>query len=287
MALTVGEVRARSILTRASGFLRGVSSHSLQPYRGCTFGRSLCGVGCYVRHNRLLTRGEPWGSFLEARVNAAELYRRDYRRERAWARRRGDPFGVFMSSSTDPFVPQEAELGVSRRVLEAMVERPPDVLILQTHTHRVADHLETCLALAERTDLRVHVSIEGDRDRLPGLPPPASPVARRFEAVAQLKRAGLHVVVTASPLLPLRDARGFVERVADSASALVVDHFVGGDGSPDGSRTRHTALPGAMAAVDPESVTPAYRDAVVALAREIMPGRVGVGPDGFAGRWLP
>jgi hypothetical protein len=39
----------RSILIRASGSLESVCSHSLQPYRGCPFGASPCGVGCYVR----------------------------------------------------------------------------------------------------------------------------------------------------------------------------------------------------------------------------------------------
>jgi len=62
----------RQILTRTSGFLKTVSSHSLQPYRGCALGNSLCGVGCYVQHNAYLTLGQPWGSFVEARTNAAD-----------------------------------------------------------------------------------------------------------------------------------------------------------------------------------------------------------------------
>jgi hypothetical protein len=41
-----------------------------------------------------------------------------------------------------------------------------------------------------------------------------------------------------------------------------------------------------MAAVDPESVTLDYRDRMVAVARRFLPGRVGVGSDGFAGRFL-
>mgnify|MGYP006147248219 CR=1 FL=1 len=47
-----------------------VASHSLQPYRGCALGNSLCGVGCYVRHSWYTTRGRKWGSFVEARTNA-------------------------------------------------------------------------------------------------------------------------------------------------------------------------------------------------------------------------
>jgi len=282
--MQVREVRARGILTRASGYLRGVASHSLQPYRGCSYGSSLCGVGCYVRHNRWLTRGEPWGSFLDARVNAAELYRSQAPRERRWAR--PGRFGVFMSSSTDPFVPQERRLGISRRVLEAMCEEPPDLLILQSHSHRAAEPLELLRELAGRCELRVHLSVESDRDRLPGLPPPASSVARRLEAAAVLRRAGLRVLVTVAPLLPIARPREFFARIAEVADGCVIDHFIGGDGSPGGSRTAATALPAAMAAVDPDSLGLAYRDRMLAIAREVMPGRVGVGPDGFAGRFL-
>ena len=42
-----------------------------------------------------------------------------------------------------------------------------------------------------------------------------------------------------------------------------------------------------MAVVDPVSVGISYRDFMVAKAVEQMPGRVGVGIDGFAGRLLP
>src|SRR3954464_12314327 len=95
----------QSVLTRASGYLKTVCSHSLQPYRGCPFGASLCGVGCYVRHNVHVTRGRPWGSFLEVRENAAEAYRLGFDRERAWARKTRGSFVIFLSSATEPFPP--------------------------------------------------------------------------------------------------------------------------------------------------------------------------------------
>jgi DNA repair photolyase len=286
MGITTSEARVRGILTRATGYLKTVSSHSLQPYRGCAFGNSLCGVGCYVRHNRFLTRDAPWGSFLEARVNAADAYRAEVACERRWARSARGAFSIFLSSSTDPFVPQEGRFGLTRAVLEAMLEEPPDVLILQTHTHRVADYLDLYVALARRCALRVHLSIESDRDRLPGLPPPASPVARRFEAAAALKAAGLRAVITVSPLHPIADPETFFKRIAASADAVVIDHFIGGDGSRGGARTLATELPAAMAQLDPASTALAYRDRMIALARRIIPGRVGVGADGFAGRYL-
>jgi DNA repair photolyase len=277
----------RSILTRTSGFLKTVCSHSLQPYRGCPFGASLCGVGCYVQHNQYLTRGEPWGSFVEARTNAAEAYREQYGRERAWARRSRGRFVIFLSSSTEPFPPLESREGITRNVLDAMTELPPDGLIVQTHSHRVADAADRLAALAACCELRVHVSIETDRDTMPDLPPHASPIARRFEAAAALKAAGLRVVITVSPLLPIDDPDRFFERISQAADAVVLDHYIGGDGTASGARTQRTALPAAMARVNPRSVDLAYRHEMEEVARRWLPGRVSTNIEGFAGRFDP
>jgi DNA repair photolyase len=286
--MDIETTRVRSVLTRATGWLRTVGSHSLQPYRGCPFGVSLCGVGCYVRHCGHLLRGREWGRFLEVRENAATSYLEGYDRERRWARARRDGFTVFLSSATEPFPPQEARYGVTRGVLEAMREQPPDGLIVQTHSPRVVDALHVLGPLAGLCALRVHVSIETDRDGLPGLPPPASPVARRFEAARALRAAGLRVVITVAPLLPIADPDGFFAEVAASADAVVLDHFLEGDGSPGatGWRTLRTPLPAAMAAVDPASLTLDYRDRMAEVARRYLPGRVGVGCAGFAGRFV-
>jgi DNA repair photolyase len=279
--------RIDSVLTRASGYLLTVCSHSLQPYRGCPLGASLCGVGCYVRHAGHITKGREWGHFLEVRENAAEAYRAGYERERRWGRSKRSGFVVFLASATEPFPPQEARFGVTRSVLRAMLDRPPDGLIVQTHSPRVVDALDDLVPLAGRCALRVHLSIESDRDRLPGLPPSASPVSRRFEAARALRAAGLRVVITVAPLLPIADPARFFAEVAASADAVVLDHYLGGDGSPgaSGSRTLRTPLPAAMAAVDPSSVSLDYRDRMAEVARRHLPGCVGVGRDGFAGRF--
>ena len=95
----------------------------------------------------------------------------------------------------------------------------------------------------------------------------------------------MRVVVTVSPLLPIADPERFFGRIATVADAVVLDHYIGGDGSNAGARTLRTALPAAMAAVDPASLALDYRDRMGAIAEKHLPGRVGYCRDGFAGRW--
>ncbi len=285
MALTLTETTVRSILTRTSGYLTTVSSHSLQPYRGCTFGNALCGVGCYVQHNPWVTKGRSWGSFLEVRTNAAFCYREQHARESAWARCKHGNFSIFMSSSTDPFLPHERRYGITLQLLGAMQEQPPDELVLQTHSHDVARHADAIRELAAATKLRVHISIESDRDRMPGLPPPPSSVADRLQAAAVLRSRGIRTIVTCAPLLPIENPDRFFRTVAEVADGVVLDHFVGGDGSRDGSRTRRTPLVAAIEQLDPAATEPDYLEAMLAVARRHMKGRIGIGIDGFAGRF--
>lgn len=285
MSLTITETSIKNVLTRTSGYLQTVTSHSLQPYRGCTLGNSLCGVGCYVQHNGHLLQGRRWGSFLEVRTNAAQSYRENYHREANWARRNRDRFAIFLSSATEPFLPQEFRFGITRSVLGAMLELPPDCLVLQTHSHRVVRYLDLLLELNDVCELRVHVSIETDREQILGLPPHAAPIEQRLSACRSMKEAGLTTVVTVSPLLPIERPDQFFSRIADVADAVVIDHFIAGDGSPDGNRTFRTPLPAAMQSIDPRSITLDYRDEIVAIARHHLPGRVGVNVDGFAGKY--
>ncbi len=284
--MEVTEATVRNILTRTTGYLKTVTSHSLQPYRGCSFGKSLCGVGCYVQHNRFVTKGRPWGGFLEIRENAAESYRANYDRERGWSRRRCGAFSIFLSSATEPFLPQESRYQVTTRVLRTMREYPPDLLVLQTHSHLVESVRDLLLELKKVCDLRVHISIETDRDRIEGLPSHASTVKARFQAATEIHALGIPTVITVSPLLPIADPDAFFDRISQSADAVVIDHFIEGDGTPDGRRTRSTPLPEAMGRLDPGSTDLDYRRRIIATALKYLPHTTGVSIDGFAGRYL-
>ncbi len=282
--MRVDAIQARSILTRTSGYLKTVSSHSLNPYVGCGFGRSACGEGCYVRFNPWITGGREWGRFVDIKTNAAELYLQTVAREKKWAQKTRDGFSIFFSSSTDPWQPVERKVRLTRQLLMAMQESPPDQLILQTHSSLILDDLESILSLSGICNLRVHVSIEGDCDRLPGLPPPPCSLEERMKVLKIFADRGAKAVACLSPLYPMKAPDAFFSRLSKMGlSAVVIDHFIQGDGTRDGSRTLKTRLPDAMARVVPESIDLSYRDQVARIARKYLP--VGISAFGFAGHY--
>ncbi len=282
--MQIVEINCKTILTRASGYLKPVCTHSLNPYTGCGFGRSSCGVGCYVRFNQWLTRGRMWGGFVDVKINAPEIYLKTVGAEKRWAEKRNQLFAIFLSSSTDPWQPIEKKYRVTRRLLEAIAANPPDSLILQTHSATICDDFSSIARLAEASDVRVQISIEGDRETLPGLPPPPCSLEDRLVALEKFSHAGISTVACLSPLYPLKAPEKFFARLAQTGvSAIVIDHFIEGDGTPDGSRTFKTPLPAAMEAIEPGSASLAYRDKIVDVARKYLP--VGISQTGFAGNY--
>jgi DNA repair photolyase len=276
---------ARTILSPTGGFLRGFT-HTLNPYRGCSFGGALCGVYCYASETRYgRDRGLPWGGYLYAKEGAASLYRAEVAR----LRERHEPIRIFMSSVTDPYVPQEKRLGVTRSLLAAMTEAPPDLLVLQTHTPGPLGDLDLLVRIGAHARVVVQITVETDRERISGLPPHATPLAARIEALARLRAAGLKTVAVVSPLLPLRDERAFAAQLGACAHAVILDHYLLGDGSKDGARTRRArshaerTLPEVLADGPlAEWATLERFFQVVETFREVLgPERVGVSQDGF------
>jgi len=92
MALVVKEVRARSILSRSQ-----IHPYVVNAYTGCQHACSYC----YARFMKRFTgHAEPWGEFVDIKVNAAELLQREILHK---------PRGrVWVSGVCDPYQPLEA-----------------------------------------------------------------------------------------------------------------------------------------------------------------------------------
>ncbi len=266
-------VQVRSVLTPASGFL-GAYTHTLNPYMGCAFGEGGCGVYCYVAESPIgLYAGKPWGQWLKAKVNAAEALRHDLDRVR-------DPrdVRVFMSSATDPYQPAEAQLHITRSLLEVFRERPIGLLIVQTRAPLVERDFDL---LAAMPFAWLSMTVETDDDGVRrALTPTCPSIERRLQSMRRARALGINVQAAVSPTLP-HDRDRFAALLDDAADRVVVDTFFG-DGS-DGKRTDRRPLPQRFA----ELGFGDWRDVSAAqalhdeLARRLSPERVGWCRDGF------
>jgi DNA repair photolyase len=166
---SVNWIENKSILTPTSGFLDSGYTHTLNLYVGCSNAGSLCGTFCYAQHFRSITKGLPWGLY-GAKGNISEAYRRDF--DRLKHPRKGDPkpIRVYMSSVTDPYLPQEKQLCLTQTVLEEMQDRLPDVLVIQTHTVLINRDFELIRQLARKCELWVSITCETDIERGGGGP---------------------------------------------------------------------------------------------------------------------
>ena len=101
-------IDARSIFSPATGFIRrGGFDWSCNPYVGCTFGCTYC-YAMFLPQNR--RPKEDWGRWLQAKQNAVELAHKQAPKLAGQA--------VYMSSVTDPYLPAERSLFLTRGILE-------------------------------------------------------------------------------------------------------------------------------------------------------------------------
>ena len=236
-----------SILTPTGGFLAAGYTHTINVYQGCAFAGSLCGLYCYAQHNQWITKGRAWGLY-GAKRRVGEAYRRDHDRIKRPRRGGPGPLRIYMSSSTDPYIPQEKSLRLTRTLLEEMIERTPDVLVIQSHHTLVERDLDLIADLSARCVLWLSLTVETDMDRVPGFSPHASPPAHRLAVLEAFRARGIPTQATLSPLLPLADPPAFARALDAACDRVILDHYLIGDGSPGGWRTRKTGFPARLAA---------------------------------------
>lgn len=212
------------LLTPAGGYLTGYS-HTLNPYAGCAYACSYC----YVRRMPVaLFRGSEWGEWVDVKTNAVERYKR----ELVSAKKKG-AVRIFMSSSTDPYQAAEYKERITRKLLEAMADDPPDFLFVQTRSPLVERDIDVLLRLRDR--VRVSMTIETDlKEVRREMTPYAPPIAARLNALRRLTEAGLTTQAAVSPVLP--SSERFGELLSGATRSLCIDDYFMGDGSR-GKRT--------------------------------------------------
>ena len=195
----IREIKAKSIITKSGLDVYYV----INPYVGC---QHSC-VYCYARFmKRFTNHHEPWGKFLDVKINAAELIPKDNKKYKNKSitqalAKRGDErsSSMMISSVTDPYQPAERKYKLMRGILENLIPLEPDLCILTKSDLIIRDidllkRFKKCIA-------GVSLSLLDDKIRKE-VEPFASSVERRIEAVKQLKKAGIRTFIFISPMLP-------------------------------------------------------------------------------------
>lgn len=205
-------VDSKSILTPTCGFMSQYK-FTVNPYGGCGFGCEYC----YARFFAPSTsQRETWGEWVSVKRNARELMARACR---SGALKTGDR--VYMSSVTDPYQPIERRLGLTRAILEAVLESGVQPrLTIQTRSPLAARDID----LFKRFEkIRINFTITTDSEDVRRRYEPRCPsIEARFKAAAVVAAAGVRIGVSISPMLPIEDIRGFGARLA----GLDADEYV-------------------------------------------------------------
>jgi DNA repair photolyase len=222
-------IDARSIFSPATGFIRrGGFDWSCNPYVGCTFGCAYC-YAMFLPQNR--RPRSDWGCWLEAKTNAVQLAAKQAPKIAGQA--------VYISSVTDAYLPAERSLRLTRGILEALLPFQPRLLV-QTRGPLVTRDLDL---LRQFAAVRVNISIPTDSEEVRKLfEPKAPPLERRWQALAEIRDAGVSVGLCLTPLLPLDDPVAFAQKAADfHPDVLVTQDFHdsgGGFGADTGALAR-------------------------------------------------
>ena len=106
--LAVKETQAKSILNKSQIF-----DYCVNPYTGCQVNCRYCYARLFMK--RYSGHKEPWGEFVDVKINAPEVLRKQLQRAK-----RGT---VWISSVCDPYQPLEAKYELTRRCLKELLEK--------------------------------------------------------------------------------------------------------------------------------------------------------------------
>ncbi len=186
--LLTREVYCKTALTKTGipGF-----RYCLNPYVGCAHG---C-VYCYASFMcRFTGHKEPWGKFVDAKVNSPQVLEKQLQGRRALEGK------MLLGSVTDAYQPAEARYGLTRSCLEVLIRYPSLNVDILTKSALVVRDL-SLLQKLPRCSVGFSLTTMDEKSARvlePGAPPPGL----RLAAARQLGEAGIQVWVFIAPVLP-------------------------------------------------------------------------------------
>ncbi|RLI98397.1 MAG: radical SAM protein [Candidatus Aenigmatarchaeota archaeon] len=181
--MIVKEVKCRSVLNASK--LPGID-YCINPYTGCGHGCRYCYADFMRKYAK---RPEAWGSFVDVKVNAPDVLRKQMRSMSEGT--------VYFSSVTDPYQPLERKYELTRRCLG----------VLAGHGFSVSIQTKSALVLRDMDMIKGFKSIEvgfsicmNDHDAA-RLEPGADPPSERIKALKNIHSKGVRTYVFLAPVI--------------------------------------------------------------------------------------
>lgn len=172
---------------KAKGILS--SKNGMDLYRGCSHGCIYCDSrsNCYhIEHDF---------EDIEIKENAIELLGTALRHKRKKCM-------IGTGSMTDPYIPLETEIGNVRKAL-SLIEKYGFGFTVITKSDRVLRDIDLFQKINNKTKCVVQMTLTSCDDELcKKIEPNVSTTSERFEALKQLRDAGIPTFVWLSPILP-------------------------------------------------------------------------------------
>ena len=205
--MIVREILSKTVMTKTA--IPGLD-YCVNPYVGCGHGCRYC-YATFMK--RFTGHQEPWGEFIDVKVNAPLVLRRQLKRAK--------PGLVSLSTVTDPYQPIEKKYQITRKCLEALLEYQFPVSILT----RSSLCLRDLDLLKQFETIDVGLSITTHDEEMRKIFERNSPsIASRVETLKILHREKISTYAFIGPMLPL-DPAELVERLKGLVGEVLIDRM--------------------------------------------------------------
>ena len=202
--MNVKEIKSKTILSASK-----VYDYVINPYIGCQH-------ACYYCYARFMKRfsghQEPWGEFVDIKINAADLLRVEMNKKKC-AR-------VWISGLCDPYQPLEANYKLTRKCLELLADNNWPVTI-QTRSSLVLRDMDI---FKGAEDFEVGLTITTADDEIRKLfEPNAPPIKERLSTLDELHRSDIKTYAMIAPILP--EAEALTNALEGKVNYIIVDRM--------------------------------------------------------------
>lgn len=202
--MIVREREAKSILSKSQ-----ICDYAVNAYVGCAHNCTYC----YAKFMRRFTgHREPWGAFVDVKINAPQLLAREVMKKKKGR--------VWISGVCDAYQPLEGKYQLTRRCLSILVDHGWPITV-QTKSPLVLRDIDV---LKKSTDCEVGFTITTADEKMRRIfEPGAPPIVKRVEALGTLHAEGIRTFAMIAPLLP--HAEGLVDMLKDRVDSVLIDRY--------------------------------------------------------------